>query len=988
MLRKDDVPRYSTFDAPAKGEAPHPQDEASTVSWFSFAWVVPFLRLGNTRQLAPDDMWALQDVNRVGRLAAEFKVVYDRKNKGILTSFFVIYWAKFSLLGVLQLFTVVCDLYGPGYVLQQVIAAVEAPTVDTTYVLQLIASLYASQFVNAFVKSHMNYMNDVIGIQFSSSLRSMLFEKALRLNASSKKKKTAGDIANLFSTDVINVMAFALSIHQIWIVPCQIAFVLYLLYNIVGWSIFVGLGLVALLLVVNAILAVMLGQEEEHLFKLKDDRMKVVNEVFGSIQIIKFNAWEEKFLAKIRQLRDAELGSIGRFFRIVIALISFMNCTPVLVTVTVFATFTLWMQEALTVTIVFSTLALFKSLQDALVNLPIVIMSMVQSLVSAKRINDVLHMDEVDPDNVWTPEHPIAATYAKDEVVVAIDDGTFGWDKETPLFRNINLKVKKGELVVVHGAVGQGKSSLCSILLGEMHKAGGSVFVGGRVAYFAQQSWIQNTTIRENILFGKPYRSRLVPQGTRRVRAHEARISLARACYSDADIFLLDSPLSAVDAIVASEIFSKCFLGLLSQKTVLLVTHNPEIIESKAVHRTFLVQDGQLIESTLDSPRTLQEVPVTPLQARTPYWEEDAVVEYPPATTQYDQLVTPSLRSPYHFKLEEMLFTPAAEGGKATSFEETGRLIAEEERAEGRVSKEVVVNYVRALGGCSAVIVIFVLTLSMQVAKLGSDLWLTHWANVADAQDSHAFAETSNINMGIYAGLALGSCLLVAAQTFAILGYGLGASQRMFDAMLKSLLAAPMRFFDTNPIGRILNRLGDDVSACDLGIPFTLGPILYESSSALFTITTAIVLTQAFGLLVLPLLYVYFRLGAFFLEPLREVNRIQKTTRSPLISLVSEGIDGSTTIRAFGAKQLRRFYRLNTQKIETFCEARVANTAINAWFSMRMQALSSTIVVILLVALVALHDSLNPGLVGLLITYGLNIPNNLMYLVNMWSQLE
>ncbi|CAK4737565.1 unnamed protein product, partial [Aphanomyces euteiches] len=177
----------------------------------------------------------------------------------------------------------------------------------------------------------------------------------------------------------------------------------------------------------------------------------------------------------------------------------------------------------------------------------------------------------------------------------------------------------QGELVVIHGAVGQGKSSLCSILLGEMVKTNGSVFVGGQVAYFSQQPWIQNTTIRENILFGKPYdrtkydkvidacalakdmasfpagdRTEIGAKGLNLSGGQKARVSLARACYSDADVFILDSPLSAVDAIVSSEIFRKCFHGLLHHKTVLLVTHNPEIIASPEVAKAYLIQDGQI----------------------------------------------------------------------------------------------------------------------------------------------------------------------------------------------------------------------------------------------------------------------------------------------------------------------------------------------------------------------------------------------------------
>ncbi|EQC34854.1 hypothetical protein SDRG_07656 [Saprolegnia diclina VS20] len=252
---------YKTFEPAPRL---HPQDDANIVSRLTFHWTKPLLRLGNARQLASSDLWQLQSANKVEPLTAHFENAYARKNKDLLSSFFAIYWSRFACIGLMQLFTVLADLYGPGYVLGKIIRAVEAPVLDTTYVLQLIGSLYLVQVTAAFIKGHLTYLNDVIGIQFSSALRSMLFKKALRLDASSKKEKTAGDIANLFSIDTINVMSFATSIHSMWIVPLQIAIVLDLLYTIVGWAIFVGLG---------AVVAGLLGAEQERCFKLKDARL-------------------------------------------------------------------------------------------------------------------------------------------------------------------------------------------------------------------------------------------------------------------------------------------------------------------------------------------------------------------------------------------------------------------------------------------------------------------------------------------------------------------------------------------------------------------------------------------------------------------------------------------------------------------------------------------------------------------------------------------
>ncbi|KAF0697304.1 Aste57867_11998 [Aphanomyces stellatus] len=1016
MLGTTGHAKYSTFDAVPTGPRRHPMDEASSISKFFFSWAEPIMAVGNQRQLSPDDMWELQAANKVAPLTAAFSKRYAANHQGILTTFFSIYWAQFIWLGVLQVFTAVCDLYGPGFVLGEVIDALEAPVFDTTYVLQLIGSLYALSVVSSFAKVHLAFMNDIVGIQFSASLRAMLFEKSLKLSAKSKKEKTAGDIANLFSTDVINIMDFALNAHQMWIVPLQVVIVLYLLFKVVGWASVVGLAVVVVIITINANSAILLGKEEETLFERKDNRMKVLNEVFGAIQIVKFNAWEEKFRDKVQALRDHEVASLWRFYEYVIVLVTLMNCTPVLVTLSVFSTFTLWMKQVLTVTAVFSTVALFKSLQDAMANLPFSIMSLVQSLVSAKRINDVLVMEEVDPANVLTPTDPIAQSYAQDQVVVAIENGSFGWDHANPLFKKVDLRVRRGDFVIVHGAVGQGKSSLCSILLGEMEKYAGHVFVGGSVAYFSQQAWIQNTTIRENILFGKPYdrtkynkiveacaltndmssfpagdRTEIGQKGLNLSGGQKARVALARACYSDADIFILDSPLSAVDAIVASEIFRKCFLGLLKNKTIVLVTHNPEIIDSADVDRVYLVQDGQVLAS---SPKTTKEKTtlspsVSPLAGRAPYWEDAPdVPDFEPAPREFDTLLTPSHRTPYNFNRLEMLFTPRGATHQKEDASSDGRLVQDEERAEGRVSMQVVRNYIRAVGGWPALVVMVGSTLFMQVFKISSDLWLTQWSNSGLTLTPDAFAASTNYNMAVYGGLSFVSFVFTALQCGTVFAYGVRGAQRLFKSMLINLLQAPMRFFDTNPIGRILNRFGDDIATADLGIPFSIGPMLFELSSALLTLGTTMVLTQWLGLLVIPLLVVYYRLGAYFLEPLREVNRIQKITRSPLISLVSEGIDGSVTIRAYGDKQLRRFYRLHDQKLEVFCSARFANSSVNQWFTLRIQLISSTIVGLILLSVVFLHNSLSPGIVGLLITYGLSIPSNLAFLVNIWARME
>ncbi|RHY85827.1 hypothetical protein DYB35_010371 [Aphanomyces astaci] len=726
------------------------------------------------------------------------------------------------------------------------------------------------------------------------------------------------------------------------------------------------------------------------------------------------------FLAKLTELRLVEVVSIWKYMRYTLVLVTFLFTTPVLVTISIFATFALWMDQTLTVEIVFSTLALFRSMQHALYSLPVVITSTVQCFVSVKRINAVLLMDEIDPSDVQTPASNAAlkAKYATDRTVMAIDQGSFGWhtsavasvhkdsatDKtsvapesraddeknvSSALFVDINLTIQQGQFVVLHGAVGQGKSSLCAALLGEMRKLAGTVFVGGEVAYFAQQSWIQNATIRDNILFGKPFdaakyarvveacaltkdmaglpagdHTEISQKGINLSGGQKARISLARACYSDADIFILDSPLSAVDAIVQNEIFTKCFLGLLRYKTILLVTHSHDIIQSPHVHRTSL-QDGTVIETT--PPRNRANLPkppssVAPLRPPTAYWVVDS-------QDMIDQVLVAS---------------------RAKTLQDTteGTLVVNEERAVGRVSKAVVVEYIRAIGGWRSMAVMVFLTLAVEAIKVGSGMWLSHWSNQSTALSLADFRANTNHNILIYGILVLATSVVTLMQIASVLMYGLRCAKKLFSDMLHSLLEAPMSFFDTNPIGRMLNRFGDDIIQVDTAIPFSSAPMLIETAAVIAKLVTIIVITQWMGLLVLPLMAVYGLLGSYFLTPLREVNRIQKTTRSPLLSLVSEGIDGSTTIRAFGPKYLRHFNRLHDILLEDFVAARFVGLTANQWFALRVELISCSIVFALLMGIVVMHDAISAGLIALVITYGLSIPANLAGLVNMWARME
>ncbi|KAG1687204.1 hypothetical protein DVH05_005318 [Phytophthora capsici] len=686
--------------------------------------------------------------------------------------------------------------------------------------------------------------------------------------------------------------------------------------------------------------------------------MKTVKEVFNAIQIVKLNAWENKFANVIRNQRSDELSALKRVIFIGALEELLMSATPVAVSIVSFAVYSLVLDQVLTSATVFTIIALFDRLQGPLQALPALFQSAIEVKVSIDRFSEFLSLDEFDEGNV-TRNDPTKP----DDVAIALENASFGWTADSVLLNQVNLTVKKRDLVVVHGAVGSGKSSLCLALLGEMKKLHGDVFVRGSVAYYSQETWIQNMTIRGNILFGLPYDQHkyskvieacgLLPdlqqlsggdsteigqKGVNLSGGQKARLCLARACYSDADILLLDSPLAAVDAIVQNQIFHDCICTLLKNKTVVLVTHNIDIIESKAANITVLVQDGNVKVTRHEAQRSLSR---------------------------------PISNEPIR-------------DGKAYS-KEIDRLIEDEEREDGRVSKEVFTDYFHSLGGMKVCIFLFIVQTLWQVFKIGSDLWLSHWTG--RKKDSYSPEETEYY-IKVYSMLGAGAAIMVFIRAITVPIVGLRASRHLFNRMTMALLKAPLRFFDSNPIGRIVNRYGSDMSAVDLYIPWSCDSFLAMFFVALCQLATAVYTVNFLGVLIIPLVWMYVKIGTFYLAPSREISRLWKVSSSPVLSHITQSEEGVAVIRAFGHDAVDRMLVENFTRNDLNTKCWLLETVTEKWFELRMQLIGCGIVFLVVSGLIYLRNFLTPGLVGLAFTYALNIDSELAGMVHSWSSLE
>ncbi|CAK4921712.1 unnamed protein product [Aphanomyces euteiches] len=958
----------------------HPLDSASWISRLLYLWIDPFMALGNTRQLSPSDIWPLANEFDSGVLIAAFEPHFIQ-SKSLLRSAWALFGSQFIVIGGFEMVSILCSFGGP-IVLEMVVSAIETHSSSSSWMTLGIAVciLFLFQLAQALFQLQADQRMQLVGVKLCSSFQMLIYRKSMRLNPLGRHLKGPGDISNLFSTDVPAILAASLVVNQMYIVPFQVVLLLFLLWRVLEIAMVAGILVIFASFYINKLLATYDGHADRLVMEKKDTRMKVVHAVFSSMQLVKLQAWEERYFATLQQLREDELQSLWNAARIHIAMVGMNYAAPALLTTISFATYVLVLGKSLTAAKIFASLALFNMIKAPMMRLPSMLATCMRAFVSLDRIQNFLGLPELQP----LVSQVDITVGDKNDLVIQILDGSFGWQRHAPpLFEHLNLSISKGELVVVHGSVGVGKTSLCQVLLYELEPFRGSVHVHGRVAYVGQLPWLQNLTIRDNILFDLPFDSNWYNQvvqactlgsdlaffsagdqteiGSKGVTlsgGQKARVSLARACYSDADIYILDAPFAAVDAIVQNEIWTKCILGLLQHKTIFLVTHHHDMINLPFVDRTIEIKHGQLIETNAKGhgkrPRRQE---MEHLIAEMSIAQQSTSI-LPPTSLHWDQTVS-------------------------------GQLVIPEERPVGRVSLEIFAAYFKALGGWWFVVVLLVILCLWQGLQVASVLWLSNWTNANMTTSNPAKLQAdAQFHLGVYALLTLGSAVAVLFRVLIVYRAGFRASKAMYIDLIQALLHAPLRFFDSTPVGRILNRLGGDMSQVDSLLPLDMGYFCATSFILLFSIWAIVVSIKFMAIVLLPLAAIYFKVGAMYIQPARECERLVKVGKSPLRSTMTEAIEGALVVRAFGSLQLGRFDRRFQFHVNLTNEATCCQAFVTQWFACRIQIISATLVLVTGLSLVYLQDRLSAGVVGLVFSYSLQITSQLEGMISVWSELE
>uniref|UniRef100_A0A4W6CQ51 ATP-binding cassette, sub-family C (CFTR/MRP), member 2 n=1 Tax=Lates calcarifer TaxID=8187 RepID=A0A4W6CQ51_LATCA len=876
-------------------------------------------------------------------------------------------------------------------------------------VLLLAVALLQSLFLQQYFQRCF-----VLGMKVRTAIMAAVYKKALVVSNDTRKESTVGETVNLMSADAQRFNEVTNFIHLLWSCPLQIILAIVFLWLELGPSVLAGLAVMVLMVPINGLLATKARNIQVKIMKFKDKRLKIMNEVLNGIKvrILKLYAWEPSFQAQVESIRGQELNVMKNFAYLSSVSTFIFTCAPALVSLATFAVFVgVSSENVLTAEKAFTSISLFNILRFPLAMLPMLIAAIVQTTVSKRRLEKFLGGEDLDSGIV---QHDSSFS----TFIIRIHSCSSA--------QCVSLDIKPGRLVAVVGAVGSGKSSLMSALLGEMHSTKGFINIQGSLAFVPQQAWIQNATLRDNILFGSPHEERrfqeviqacalgpdlellaggdLTEIGEKVRKLHH----LARAAYSQADIYLLDDPLSAVDSHVGKHLFDKVIgpSGLLKDKTRILVTHGVSFLPF--VDEIVVLQDGVVTEigsynSLRASRGAFSEFLDTYAKEQSNQTQSESgnhilshcsndihctsyctLLTEPKTVTAYVLMCDYYLHRGVRLRKNSSIRKPE----NADESKKGQRLIEKETMETGQVKFSVFLQYLRAMGWGYAVTV-FLLYFTQNVAFIGQNLWLSDWTNDAVEYYNRTYPSWKrDTRVGVFGALGVVQGLFVFLGTLSLANASVAASRILHSRLLNNILRVPMLFFDTTPIGRVVNRfakVGCIIDFC-ASIPQSFRSWVLCLLGVLGTLFVICLATPFFTIVIVPLALVYYFVQRFYVATSRQLRRLDSVSRSPIYSHFSETVSGLSVIRAYGHQE--RFLKHNEITIDENLKSVYPWIVSNRWLAIRLEFLGNLVVFFAALFAVISRDSLDSGLVGLSISYALNVTQTLNWLVRMTSELE
>nr|XP_019044875.1 ATP-binding cassette transporter YOR1 [Kwoniella bestiolae CBS 10118]OCF23805.1 ATP-binding cassette transporter YOR1 [Kwoniella bestiolae CBS 10118] len=863
-----------------------------------------------------------------------------------------------------------------------------------------------------------------VGVLSRAALISGIYQQALRFTQKSRGEIPNGKLVNHISTDTSRIDFAAGFAHIIWTAPIQMIVIIIILLVQIGYSALPGIAFLLIMTPLQVIFMKNLFAIRKKAAQWTDKRAKLLQEILGGMRIVKYMAWEIPFLEKVHAIRGMELKYIRSLLTFRSGMMAFAMALPTLAAIISFITYSATAHDLQAATI-FTVITLFQLMRMPLMMWPMTLSAVADALNALGRLEvvfdaelatETLRIDRTQEEAVKI-EH---ASFTWDAAPIEDDDGMMkklenrygknpgagkggpqAKEKKTkPLdekkekehvpeakifqIHDIDISIPKGSLTAIVGAIGSGKSSFLQGLMGEMRRTEGKVTFSGSTSLCAQTPWIQNATVRENILFGQPWNeerywaavrdaclepdlelledgdgTEIGEKGINLSGGQKQRVNIARAIYFNADIIALDDPLSALDAGVGKALFFNAIVGALNAKTRILVTHALHFLPY--VDNIIMMEDGRIGEMGTYNElkardgafaRLIREFGNEEQHEEAIEQEEDAMNTSGPAH-KYDR--------------SKMV----AKGTAHT-------LMQAEERNTGALKKGTFWSYIKAGNGLFMAPILLVAIAFAQATYVITSYWLVWW-------QEYKWDYGNGFYMGIYAGLGILTAITMFFQGFSNALINYFASVKIHKNAITRVMFAPQSFFDTTPLGRIMNRFSKDTDTIDN----TLSDAMRMAVGTLSNIVGATILlaiVEPYFLIamgVVSLLYVHN--AAFYRRSSREFKRIDSILRSSLYSHFSESLSGVATIRSYGESD--RFFKDNVYRMDVENRAYYLTIINQRWLGLRLDFLGSLLSFSVAIIVVCSHK-VSAASGGLGLSTIISVQQSFSWLVRQIAEVE
>lgn len=1097
-----------------KGEfEPSVEPISSLFSQVSYAWIDPLVWKGYFNSLNVHDIWELREDDHASPVLRSYRKINSSYSLAVRM---IIYFKRPLLISAF--WAILCSFitFGPPFLMKEILEYVDDPSRAPASLIWLyVFGMLFFGVMNNIVSGQSLFIGRRICIRMRAIIIGEVYAKALRRRTGATKDKSLGKkndsesdsddsedakedkngkeedagqshqgaIINLMAVDAFKVSEICGYLHYFVGGILVIIFSIGFLYQILGWSALVGsLGMLCFM-PVNYYVSSLFAKYQNDLMATTDERINKLNELLQSIRIVKFFAWEENFADGVKEVRNRELAILRKRYILWALAAGIWFISPVIITIISFGTYILVQGRVLTAPVAFTALALFNIMRAPMDQLADMLNNVLQSKVSVDRIEEFLGEPETSKY-----EQLRRTTRGPNSPTIGFEKASFSWESSEASatsradfkLRDIDISFKVGELNVIVGPTGAGKTSLLLALLGEMELLEGRVFLPSpmsrtdvtpdpntglaeTVAYCAQQAWLLNDTLRNNIIFGTDFNqerydavinacalkrdleildagdsTEIGEKGVTLSGGQKQRVSLARAMYSNSKHLLLDDCLSAVDSHTALWIYEHCLTGpVCAGRTVILISHNVALTISQAAH-VIAMENGRVVGQGIPSELAARGLLGNDELVASSAAQSSSVTRVQSSVNIQSQAAAATPKaSDLRKKIKSIAKDASSSAGGSsetdsesvkTQKKSDGKLIQEETKSEGNVDSKVYVAYMSSMGGWRFWIYITLVYLVAQIISIMQSWWIKVWTSemtgpsgsatlsvlskvsdfkIADRIQgfvfSKSFASLDNSTevisamefesvhsplyyIGVYAAIGLTYTALATYKDLISYLGGVQASRKIFDEMLDSILQAKIRFFDSTPIGRIMNRFSKDIEAIDQDLASVATGVAHCGLGALAITVLISFITPGFLIAGVFIAALYWAIGVFYLASSRELKRIDSITKSPVYQHFGETLSGISTIRAYGIGD--RFIKDNLTKVDDNNRPFFYLWVSNRWLSFRID-LAGALVAFAASAMVLLSmGHINAGMAGLSLSYAISFSDYVLWIVRLYALME